>query len=94
MDDNLNNMTAIINVLQRFGLKADSAMGGEEAVMLVKKRLETENSTYKLIMMDYSMPVCNGGEATKQIRLLLFNSDTNLPQPFICCLTSYAERNY
>mmetsp|Transcript_22829 Transcript_22829/g.30441 ORF Transcript_22829/g.30441 Transcript_22829/m.30441 type:complete len:80 (-) Transcript_22829:57-296(-) len=45
-------------------------------------------------MMDYSMPLMNGGEATRTIRELLFNAAPDLPQPFICCMTSYVERNY
>ena len=94
VDDNLYNLTAIINMLQRFGLSADTAMDGDEAVLLVRKRIQTAHSTYKLIMMDYAMPNCNGGEAAKQIRMLLFSEAPTLEQPFICCLTSYAEQGY
>ena len=59
-------------MMQRFGLRVDSAMDGNQAVNLVKKRIENDNSTYKLIMMDYSMPNCNGSDATKQIRMVLY----------------------
>lgn len=94
VDDNLYNLTAIINMLQRHGLSADTAMDGNEAVLLVKKRMQTVQTTYKLIMMNYAMPNRNGGDAAKQIRMLLFNEAPTLEQPFICCLTSYAERGY
>ena len=94
VDDNFYNLTAIINMMSRFNLKADTAMDGDEAVQLIRDRIESEHTTYKLIMMDYAMPNCNGGEATKQIRLLLFSKAPTLEQPFICCLTSYAERSY
>ena len=68
VDDNFYNLTAILNVMNRFNLTADTASDGDEAVELVRNRIENSKSTYKLIMMDYTMPNCNGGEATKQIR--------------------------
>ena len=49
--------------------------------------------TYSLILMDYNMPVLNGIEATKIIRQLLKDYAPNLPQPHICCLTSYDDEN-
>ena len=81
-------------MMHRFGLSVDSAMDGNEAVNLVRKRVESDNSTYKLILMDYSMPNCNGSDATKQIRMFLFSQAPHLQQPFICCVMSYVERSY
>ena len=45
--------------------------------------------------MDYSMPECNGPEATRQIRELL--NERGVPkkdQPFICLLTAYVEKKF
>lgn len=66
-------------MLQSFRLQADTAQNGDEAVNLVRHRLEHYNTTYRLIMMDYSMPFKNGGEATREIRELLFNAAPDLP---------------
>ena len=43
-------------------------------------------------MMDFSMPVCNGDEATRDIRRFIAEEGAGLAQPFICCLTSYKEK--
>ena len=40
------------------------------------------------------MPVCNGFEATIQIRKFLNESASSLPQPYIVCLTSYTESSF
>jgi len=60
----------------------------------VKKRYEKFQTTYSLILMDYCMPVCNGFEATIKIRKFLNQSNPNLKQPFIVCLTSYTENSF
>ena len=41
--------------------------------------------------MDYTMPIYNGIEATKIIRKFLKQNAPDLPQPYICCLTSYDD---
>ena len=45
-------------------------------------------------MMDFSMPICSGIEATIKIRRYFTeNADPDMPQPFICCITSYSREN-
>lgn len=38
---------------------------------MVKKRFERHGSTYKLIIMDVYMPICDGFKSTKLIRSYL-----------------------
>lgn len=45
----------------------DVASNGEEAVSLFSKAL-TDRDPYDLILMDVSMPVCNGQDALSKIR--------------------------
>ena len=55
--------------LSKFGLKSDEAINGRDAVELVKQRTYQECcSSYKIIIMDFEMPIMNGIEATKKIR--------------------------
>ena len=55
-------------MLEQFKLGADCTFNGQEALAMVRSRLEKNRSTYRLIMMDYAMPIMNGGETTCKIR--------------------------
>ena len=55
---------------------------------MVKKLFERTGSTYKLIMMDIVMPICDGCDSTRMIRSYLTEHAPQL-QPLIVCLTSY-----
>ncbi len=70
---------AVISLLKAFNLEADAATSGEEGMDLVKKRLTSNMTTYKLIMMDYSMPILNGAQTTLLIRQILTNQAPDLP---------------
>ena len=61
-------MVAIMKVLYSFHFEADLASDGNEAFQLVKRRYERHRKTYKLIVMDYTMPICTGVESTIKIR--------------------------
>ncbi|KAJ9650567.1 hypothetical protein H2198_010132 [Neophaeococcomyces mojaviensis] len=64
-EDNLINQTVMLKLLRKFGFeKVDVASNGEEAVRAVRQK----PLTYSLILMDISMPVLDGIEATTEIR--------------------------
>ena len=68
VDDNFYNIFAVTAMLQQYEIEADTATDGFEAIEKVKKLWREQQKTYDLIMMDYSMPLCSGIEATKEIR--------------------------
>ncbi|KAJ5240531.1 uncharacterized protein N7469_002122 [Penicillium citrinum] len=65
VEDNLVNNTVMLKLLQSMGFeRVDLAWNGAEAVRLVKQK----PLTYSIILMDISMPVMDGLEATSCIR--------------------------
>lgn len=64
-EDNEMNLEIAVTVLEKAGLKIDTAENGQEACNLF---LASPSGTYDFILMDVQMPVMNGYEATKKIR--------------------------
>ena len=93
-DDCPFNICALQGLLEQFNLKSDSACNGLEAIQLVESRIENGKPVYDLVLMDYSMPLCNGLKTTECLRSLLKNRQLELKQPFIALLTAYSDRNY
>lgn len=81
VEDNEVNQIVATTMLEELGLKVDLAENGEIAVNL------SATNQYDLILMDCSMPVMDGYEATKQIRLRESESDWRVP---IVALTANA----
>ncbi len=65
VEDNYINQEVATSMLEMFGIEAEVASNGKEALDLL------ETKTFDLVFMDLFMPVMDGHEATKQIR----NSD-------------------
>ena len=62
VDDNPVNRLIAERMLQRVGVRVDTASGGVEAVERVRSGL------YDIVFMDCSMPEVDGYEATRRIR--------------------------
>lgn len=62
VEDNKVNRTVAQGILRKFGFQADEAVNGQEAV----ERLRFVD--YDLVLMDCSMPVMDGFQATRVIR--------------------------
>ena len=74
VDDNPFNIVAMQSLLEQFNVQSDYCNDGSEAIKIVQDR--GNNSIlpmYKLILMDYSMPECDGPTATAKIRNYLSN---------------------
>jgi CheY-like chemotaxis protein len=70
----------------------DEANNGLQAYKYVKKALNAGNYSYGLILMDCSMPIMDGFEATDNIRNLLRKD--NILQPMIIACTGHTEDEY
>ena len=64
VDDNEINLGVACEHLRRVGLTPAVARDGREAVEMVKKRVESGQPPYDLILMDLHMPEMDGREAT------------------------------
>lgn len=62
-EDNQINVLVVKRYLQQWGVECDVAENGQKAVDMVA------NKAYELILMDLQMPVMDGYEATRLIRL-------------------------
>ena len=71
-DDCPFNIFAVQSLIEQLGVYAEFCTNGEEAVEAVRKRVNNSNlPMYQLILLDYSMPIFTGPEATRQIRDML-----------------------
>lgn len=61
-EDNLTNQQVVLGLLAKFGVKADVAADGSQAIDAL------ERTPYDLVLMDVRMPVMDGITATRWIR--------------------------
>lgn len=73
VDDNEINHKVITGLLAKTGHDLTSAMNGREAVDYVTRQ------SFDIVLMDMEMPVMNGVDATKTIRMLNDPSKSNIP---------------
>ncbi len=76
------NRTIAIAMLERFGLRIDTASNGEEALQLLTSMPDTD--PYRLVLMDIQMPVLDGLTATRRLRL-----DPRLQQLPVIAMTAH-----
>lgn len=69
VDDNEINVKILATQVKKLRFTCATAANGREAVEAFRKSVQSEgSSTFDLVLMDVSMPVMNGYEATRAIR--------------------------
>ncbi len=66
VEDNMTNQIVANGILETFGLQADVANNGEEAIHALKQAYKS--TPYTLVLMDCQMPTMDGYTATEKIR--------------------------
>jgi len=81
VEDNLINQEVAVDMLELFGCEVDAVENGEQAL---EKLQQTD---YRLVLMDCQMPVKDGYETTREIRLREKTNNQHIP---IVALTANA----
>jgi len=73
VEDNATNQLAMRALLERFGVQADFAVNGVQAIAAIQAK------PYGLVLMDLMMPGMDGYAATRQIRRLEYGTGRHTP---------------
>jgi len=75
VDDFLPNLNVAAGMLRKYKMQVDCVLNGQDAI----NRIESRESVYDIIFMDYQMPDMNGVETTRQIRSIDTDYAKNIP---------------
>ncbi|KAK9452753.1 hypothetical protein V1511DRAFT_126956 [Dipodascopsis uninucleata] len=68
VEDNLINQQIALSMLKKMKYNTDAVVNGQEALAVLTKKLEI-GQPVDLVLMDCQMPIMDGYEATRQVRL-------------------------
>ncbi len=86
-EDNPVNLRLLVSMLRRYGHQLSTAPNGEVAVEIAEN-----DGPFDLILMDSSMPVMDGIEATRRIRASPSPDVANVPIVAVTALAMSGDR--
>ncbi|QJE03425.1 response regulator [Massilia forsythiae] len=87
VDDSTGAREALVDMLDGFGVKADAAVSGEDALARLA-RAAAAGKPYQVVLMDYMMPGLDGVETIRRIR-----ADPSLGAPPSILMVSVCTRD-
>ena len=82
---------ALKGMLEQYSIEADIAVNGREALQLVHAQVLSGSPLYKLVIMDYKMPIMKGNVAASMMSKFLSAEAPHREKPYIVCLTNFAS---
>lgn len=96
VDDDPFNLLSAEVILKKIGFKIQKAFNGMEAIEKVAEKFKNKCSHscqgFRLILMDYNMPVMNGIEATKKLTEMMNAGEIN-KIPIVACTAFGAKED-
>lgn len=89
VDDNKVNVDLLVRFVQKFKMPHEAAYNGQEALDAFTKANKGKGKRFDYILMDISMPVMDGIEATRRIRA--FEEKNSIPRTTIIALSAFAS---
>ena len=68
VDDQQFNLFAMQSMFESLGVSAEICLSGDLAIEMLAQRFENDQPLYKLIFLDYSMPMKDGPQTASEIR--------------------------
>ena len=87
VDDNATSREILSDIMRAFGFKPNAVASGEQALIELRRKADSGEPFYEVVLMDWLMDGLDGLETTEAIR-----NDTSLPSmPTIIMVTAYGR---